>query len=258
MNAIGAQTPGTVVKGRYGVIAAMKIEAERLVTAMEDVRTETVGGIEFVTGRVRRSNPQAGGQQAEAELVVAVCGIGKVFAAMCAQTMIVRFAPGRIINTGIAGTLSPDVGIGDVVIATDVVEHDVDTTALGDPPGFISGLDTVRMHCGERLARSELRCAAYEVVGTERVRFGVIATGDQFIADPERKRLINGRFGAVACEMEGGAVGQVCTANEVPFAVVRTISDGADGKAPADYPAFAAEAARTSAEIVLRAATMIW
>ncbi len=245
-------------KGRYGIIAAMKIEAEHIVEAMEDVRVETVGGIEFHIGRVREEDPRADGETVEAELIVAVCGIGKVFAAMCAQTMIVTYAPSRIINTGIAGTLSPEIGIGDVVLATDVVEHDMDTSALGDPIGMISGLNVVRMHCADRLVKSELGNAAIEILGGEKVFFGVIATGDQFIADAEKKRQIVERFGAVACEMEGGAVGQVCTANKVPFAVVRTISDSADGGAVEDYPAFAKQSAERSARIVLRAVTMIW
>lgn len=246
-------------KGTYGIIAAMKIEAEHIVGAMEDVRVETVGGIEFHIGRVREEDPRADGEIGEAELIVAVCGIGKVFAAMCAQTMIVKYAPGRIINTGVAGTLSPQIGIGDVVIASDVVEHDFDTTAFGDEPGLIPGLGTVKMHCSERLSMSELRNAALDVLGESgaKVFRGVIASGDQFIADAEKKRQIVERFGAVACEMEGGAVGQVCTANQVPFAVVRTISDSADGGAVEDYPAFAKKSAELSARIVLRAVTMI-
>lgn len=246
-------------KGTYGIIAAMQVEAEQIVAAMEDVRVETVGGIEFHIGRVREEDPRADGEIGEAELIVAVCGIGKVFAAMCAQTMIVKYAPGRIINTGVAGTLSPQIGIGDVVIASDVVEHDFDTTAFGDEPGLIPGLGTVKMHCSERLSMSELRNAALDVLGESgaKVFRGVIASGDQFIADAEKKRQIVERFGAVACEMEGGAVGQVCAADGVPFAVVRTISDSADGGAVEDYPAFAKKSAELSARIVLRAVTMI-
>ena len=249
-----------VQKGTYGVIAAMQVEAEQIVAAMEDVRSETVGGIGFRIGRVRMENPRADGEIGEAELIVAVCGIGKVNAAMCAQAMIVKYAPGRIINTGVAGTLSPEIGIGDVVIASDVVEHDFDTTAFGDPPGLIPGLDTVKMHCSDRLRTSELRNAALDVLGGSgaKVFDGVIASGDQFIADPGRKAQIVGRFGAVACEMEGGAVGQVCAANGVPFAVVRTISDSADGGAVGDYPAFVKKSAGISAQIVLRAVTSVW
>ncbi len=248
-------------KGRYGIIAPMQIEAEHIIAAMEDARTEVVGGITFTIGTLRMENPQAGGEIGEAEAVVAVCGIGKVFAAMCAQTMIVKYAPDCIINTGVAGTLSPDIGIGDVVLASDVVQHDMDTSPLGDPVGMISGLNIIKMHCSDLLRMSELKNAAAYVLdgtGTKVFTDRVIATGDQFIANREKKREIAERFGASVCEMEGGAVGQVCTANKVPFAVVRTISDSADGGAVEDYPAFAKKAAEISAKIVIRAATLIW
>ena len=245
-------------KGKYGVIAAMNMEAEHIVAAMHDAHTETVGGIRFTVGRVFMENE--GGEIGSAKLIVAVCGIGKVFAAMCAQTMIVKYAPKCVINTGVAGTLSPEIGIGDVVIASDVVQHDMDTSPIGDPVGWISGLDTVKMHSSDRLSKSELKIAAEQVLaGTDaKIMSGVVATGDQFIADAAKKKWISETFGAVACEMEGGAVGQVCEANNVPFAVIRSISDGADGAAVEDYPSFARHAAEISAKIVLRAATLIW
>ncbi|MBQ3638708.1 MAG: 5'-methylthioadenosine/S-adenosylhomocysteine nucleosidase, partial [Clostridia bacterium] len=107
-----------VSKGRYGVIAAMKIEAEHIAAAMEDVRTETVGGIEFTVGKIRGEGKSAK-EAAEAEVILAVCGVGKVNAAMCAQTMIVTYHPDKIVNTGVAGALSPELGVGDVVIASD-------------------------------------------------------------------------------------------------------------------------------------------
>ncbi len=250
-----------VNKGRYGVIAAMKIEAEHIVAAMEDARTETVGGIEFTLGTIRRGQDDwTGNRGSEAEVVCAVCGVGKVNAAMCAQTMILHFAPDRIINTGVAGSLSPELGVGDVVIASDVVQHDFDTTALGDPPGLIPGLDTVKMHCSDRLRMSELHHAAEAVLeGTgAKILHGVIASGDRFVSDPETKTRIVERFGAAACEMEGGAIGQVCALNGVPFAVVRTMSDSADGGAVEDYPAFVGKAAAVSAKIVIRAVTFVW
>ena len=246
---------------RYGIIAAMKIEAEHIIAAMEDARRETVGGIEFTLGKIRTANEHAGGEIGEADVVVAVCGIGKVFAAMCAQTMIVTYKPDCVINTGVAGSLSRDIGVGDVVIAEDVVQHDMDTSPLGDPVGLISGLNVVKMHCSDKLRMSVLRNAAAHVLegtGTKVFTDRVIATGDQFIADAAKKQWIVDTFGASACEMEGGAVGQVCTANGVPFAIVRTMSDSADGGAVEDYPSFAKKAAGISAKIVIRAVTLIW
>ena len=247
-------------KGSWGIIAAMKIEAEHIAAAMEDARTETVGGIEFTVGKLRgKQEAGEGSEFAEADIILAVCGVGKVNAAMCAQTMIVTYHPDKIVNTGVAGALSTELGVGDVVLASDLVEHDLDTTALGDPPGLIPGLDAVKMRCSEQLSMSELKKAAEEALaGTgAKILSGVIATGDQFVADGEKKKQIVERFGAVACEMEGGAVAQVCSLNRVPFAVIRTMSDSADGRAVDDYPAFARKAAGISAEIVIRAATLI-
>jgi len=246
---------------RFGIIAPMQIEAEHIIAAMEDARCETVGGIEFTLGKIRMANDHADGEIGEADVVVAVCGIGKVFAAMCAQTMIVTYHPDCIINTGVAGSLSRDIGVGDVVIAEDVVEHDFDTTAFGDPAGLIPTLNVIKMHCSDKLRMSVLRNAAAHVLegtGTKVFTDRVIATGDQFIADPGKKQWIAETFGASVCEMEGGAVGQVCTANGVPFAIVRTMSDSADGGAVEDYPSFAKKAAGISAKIVIRAVTLIW
>ena len=245
---------------RVGIIAPMQIEAEHIIAAMEDARSQTVGGIEFTLGKIRMANGHAGGEIGEADAVVAVCGIGKVFAAMCAQTMIVTYHPDYIINTGVAGSLSRDIGVGDVVIAEDVVQHDFDTSAFGDPFGLIPTLNTVKMHCSDKLRLSVLRnAAAYVLEGTDTKVFTdrVIATGDQFIADAAKKRWIADTFGASVCEMEGGAVGQVCTAAGVPFAIVRTMSDSADGGAVEDYPSFAKKAAAISAKIVIRAVTLI-
>ena len=247
-----------VSKGRYGVIAAMKIEAEHIAAAMEDARTETVGGIEFTVGKIRGEGKSAK-EAAEAEVILAVCGIGKVNAAMCAQTMIVTYHPDKIVNTGVAGALSPELGVGDVVIASDLVEHDFDTTGFGDPPGLIPGLGTVKMHCSDSLRTDELETAAEEVLrGTgAKILHGIIATGDQFIADGERKKKIIETFGAVSCEMEGGAVAQVCSLGKVPFAVIRTMSDSADGGALDDYPAIDTPSTEISAKIVIRAVTLV-
>ncbi|MCD7760574.1 MAG: 5'-methylthioadenosine/adenosylhomocysteine nucleosidase [Clostridiales bacterium] len=218
-----------------GVIGAMQVEIQGLRAMLEDAETVTVSGIEFVTGRLE-GHP----------VVMAVCGIGKVFAAICAQTMILRFPVRAIINTGCAGTLCRELGIGDVAVATDVVQHDMDTSGLGDPLGMLSGPNIIHIPAGRRL--SALVEAAVAETG-HRCVAGTIATGDQFLCQRERKQWIHDTFGGIAGEMEGGSIGQVCYVNNIPFAVIRTISDDADGNAPADFPAFAAQAAQTSIQI---------
>lgn len=213
-----------------GIIAAMQIEAEGILAKMTDVTVETISHIAFSSGKLH-GHP----------CVVAVCGIGKVFAALCAQTMILRYEPRLILNTGVAGSLSDALTIGDIAIAETLVQHDMDTSALGDPVGLISGINVVHLPCDEEASQSLAACAAsLEGVSVKR---GVIAAGDKFMSDAAEKQRIASLFGAVACEMEGAAIGQVCYVNQVPCAVMRAISDGGDEAAAIDYPTFAKMAA---------------
>lgn len=213
-----------------GIIAAMQIEAEGILARMTDVTTETISHITFSSGKLHGI-----------PCVVAVCGIGKVFAALCAQTMILRYQPRLILNTGVAGSLSEELTIGDIAIAQRLVQHDMDTSALGDPVGLISGINMVYLPCDETASARLADCAA-SLEGVV-VKQGVIASGDKFMSDGAEKRKIADRFGAVACEMEGAAIGQVCYVNQVPCAVMRAISDGGDEAAAMDYPTFAKMAA---------------
>jgi adenosylhomocysteine nucleosidase len=219
----------------YGIIAAMKIEAEGLIAEMTEVQSEKVSGIVFTRGKLRG-----------ATCVVAVCGIGKVFAALCAQTMILRYHPTLIINTGVAGSLTDGIGVYDIVIAEGVVQHDMDTSALGDPVGYLSGIDRVVLPCSKATAEGLLLSA--EKATPSRCHKGVIATGDRFVYRAEDKATIVSSFGALACEMEGGAVAQVCYVNGVDCAIVRAISDS---NGAVDYTVFAAEAASRSVSTLL-------
>lgn len=219
-----------------GIICAMQLEMDGLRAQMTDTVSETVSGIEFVRGTL-----------CGAPVVTAVCGVGKVFAALCAQTMILRYAPARLINTGVAGSLSPALTIGNIAIARDVVQHDMDTSPLGDPIGLLSGINIVHIPAdpalGEALEASAAACGLT-------VRRGTIATGDQFISSGEQKSRIRDSFDAIACEMEGGAIGHVCYVNGTPFAVLRAISDGGDEEASMDYPTFARMAAENSVRVL--------
>ena len=219
-----------------GIICAMPLEMEGMRAQMTDIETEHVSGIEFVRGTL-----------AGVPVVTAVCGVGKVFAALCAQTMILRYAPACIINTGVAGSLSPDLSIGQIAIARDVVQHDMDTSPLGDPVGLLSGINIVYIPADESLCNG-LTEAAEACALT--VRSGTIATGDQFIHTTEQKTRIRDTFGAIACEMEGGAIGHVCYVNGIPFAILRAISDGGDEAAQMDYPTFARMAAANSVRVL--------
>ena len=138
-----------------GIIAAMEKEAEKIIAAMTDKASETVGGICFTSGKIGASS-----------VVLAVCGIGKVFAAMCSQTMAVKYAPDCIINTGVGGTLTRQLGIGDVAVSENTVQHDMDTSALGDPVGLISGINIVKIPASAELAEKIMAIAAEHGIKT--------------------------------------------------------------------------------------------
>lgn len=217
-----------------GIIGAMDIEIERITSAMKNVSVQKIGGVTYTEGDL-------GGKR----VVAAVCGIGKVFAAICAQTMILKYNVEKIINTGVAGSLSEKLSILDCVVATALVQHDMDTTYFGDPRGMISGINMVEFFCDEPLA--EKICENIP----SKVTRGIIASGDSFIADEEKKKDIKETFSAVCCEMEGAAIAHVCYVNNVPFCVLRTISDGADGDKVMSYEAFREKAAEKSAQIII-------
>ena len=220
-----------------GIIAAMNVEMESLRSHIENPVCETIGGVAYVSGRLEGR-----------DVVTAVCGVGKVFAALCAQAMILRYQPEYIINTGVAGTLTGQLSVGDVAISSGVVQHDMDTSPLGDPPGLLSGIDKIVLPADEALAGRLAVCAQRLGINTAS---GVIASGDQFGASAERKAFIVRQFGAIACEMEGAAVGQACYLSGVPFCVLRAISDSADGSSHMDYPAFTRLAAEQSVRLLL-------
>lgn len=220
-----------------GIIGAMEVEVALLKAKMENPVTERVSGIDFVRGTLM-------GQ----DVVLAQCGVGKVFAAVCAQTMIVKFGATMLVNSGVSGTLTKDLHIGDVVVASACVQHDMDTSPLGDPVGMISGINRVQLPADPALiAEFDTVCRAQGV----KHLVGIIATGDQFIASDAKRRWIVETFGAVTGEMESGAVAQVAYINQCPYAILRVISDEADGAATVDFPTFVRAAAKTSSEIVL-------
>ena len=219
-----------------GIIAAMVPEIEAVKAAMTEKTVRTVSGIDFVSGKLYGK-----------DAVVAKCGIGKVFAAVCAQTMILTYSPDYIINIGVGGTLTDRLTIGDIAISTDVVQHDMDTSPLGDPVGLVSGINIVHFPADERLTRELL--AAAETAGVNCLG-GTIASGDQFIASAERKAFIRDSFSAISCEMEGAAVGHVCYVNGTPFAVLRAISDSADDSSHMDYGEFVLLAAERSFKVI--------
>ncbi len=225
---------------KIGILCAMPIEAAALEAAMEQKSEKTVSGIRFVKGILDKK-----------ETVLAVCGVGKVAAALAAEALLLTYAPDALLNTGVAGGLWPELVVGDAVVADAVVQHDMNTTALGDPRGLISGPNIIQIPTDEPLRQSLLSAAGKENI---RAFCGTVASGDLFVADARQKEKIAKEFGAIACEMEGAAIGQVAFTNRVPFAVLRTISDGGDGM---EYSRFLPFAAARSAALTRTFLTLI-
>ncbi len=220
-----------------GIIGAMDVEVSAIKALIKNSVTTKIAGIDFVCGEIEN-----------VMVCVAECSPGKVNSAMCAQIMIDRFKPELVINTGVAGSLSNDVAIKNVVIANDVCQYDYDTTVCGDPLGYLCGVNTVKIECDKEASDLLARCA---INSGEKIHRGTIATGDTFVSEPLLKEKITSSFGAICCEMEGGSIGHVCRANNIPFAVLRSISDGGNENSFIDYPTFKKIAANISTTILI-------
>lgn len=220
-----------------GIIGAMDTEVDNIKTQVKNKALSTVAGVDFVCGFIDDVN-----------VCVAKCSPGKVNAALCTQAMIDNFDIDMIINVGVACSLSEDVIIKNVVIASDVCEYDIDITALGEPRGFINGLNVIKVKTDDKISEQLARIA---INHGEKIHRGTIASGDTFIANNELKKTLSTEFGAICGEMEGGAIGHTCAANNVPFAVLRSISDGGNENAQLDYPTFKKIAAEISTAIIL-------
>ena len=220
-----------------GIIGAMQIETEALSAMLEDKHTDIISGREYHTGKLHGK-----------DVVICTCGIGKVYAAICAEAMILRYAPSLVINTGVAGALADTLDVTDIVVSDSVVQHDMDTSPLGDPVGLISGINKVYFDADKDAADRLAEIARRLGINTLR---GTVASGDQFISGKEAKEKIKANFpSAACCEMEGGSIGHVCYVNGTPFVVLRAISDKADGTGNMDYMQFCGIAAENSVKVM--------
>ena len=198
-----------------GIIGAMGVEIEQLKKALCGASKTEYGNAVFYEGLLF-------GQR----VVLAQAGIGKVHAAMCAQALILRYHPDLLINLGVAGALDERLDIGDIAVAQGLVQHDVDTSPIGDPVGMVSGPDLVYFPADQGAAQGLEKSA--EALGIFHLT-GVLATGDQFIASPDKKEWLHNEFHALTCDMEGAAIAQVAYEYAIPFAAYRAISDTLKG-----------------------------
>ncbi len=222
-----------------GIIGAMDEEVAKIKEQMEDVETKQIASMEFLKGTVK-GHP----------VVVVRSGIGKVNAAMCTQILADIYHVDAVINTGIAGSLNADINIGDIVLSTDALEHDMDAVAFGYPVGQIPRMDTLSFKADEQLRKTAKEIC--EKVNPDVTVFeGRVVSGDQFISDKQKKEWLIENFAGYCTEMEGAAIAHAAYLNDIPFLIIRAISDKADDSASVDYPAFEAKAIEHSVRLLL-------
>lgn len=226
-----------------GIIGAMDEEVAKIKEEMTNVTVTTVAGMDFYQGKL-------GGRDA----VVVRSGIGKVNAGMCTQILADRFAISAVINTGIAGSLRNEINIGDIVLSTDTVQHDMDASGFGYKVGQIPRVDTYSFPADETLRNLALECN--KAVNPEIQAFtGRVVSGDQFISDKAKKQWLIENFDGSCTEMEGAAIAQAAYLNGIPYLVIRAISDKADDSAGMDYQVFEEQAIRHSVNLLLEMAS---
>lgn len=210
-----------------GIIGAMSREVQGLKELMQHVTVTEKSGMQFYSGTLH-----------EKQVVVVQSGVGKVNAGICAALLIHLFGVKAIINTGIVGSLNNAIEIGDVVLSTDAIQHDVDATGFGTYPyGQIPGLDPLAFQADhEMISIAEEACR--KVNHRIQVFRGRIVSGDQFISSREKKQWLIDNFGAYCTEMEGAAIAQAAYLSNIPFLIIRVISDRADDSSIVDYPEF--------------------
>ena len=221
---------------KLGIIGAMSIEVQALKNSMENLVTTAQTGMEFYEGTLDGLS-----------CVVVECGVGKVNAALCAQILCDRYRVTHIVNTGVAGSLSNDLDIGDLVISRDVMYHDFNCMPVGYPIGQVPGISVLRFPADSFL--QQLAQEAVDEVYPNHSLSGTVASGDQFVCDAQVKQRIIENTGALCTEMEGAAIAHAAWRNEVPFVVIRAISDKADDSAQMDYPSFEIMAAERCASV---------
>lgn len=211
---------------RIAVIGAMDDEVNEIYSLMEEKHIEKTGFWKVHVGKLSGR-----------ECVVVRSGIGKVNMAACTQMLIDRYGVDFLINTGIAGSLDKDFNIGDIVVASDCLQHDMDVVAFGYAPGVIPQMDVSVFKADETAGELAIKICR-EVNPDIACGYGRVLSGDVFVADKERKNYLISQFKGQCTEMEGAAMAQVAHLNKVPFLVLRVISDTADGKAPDDNRQF--------------------
>ena len=233
-----------MTKTKLGIIGAMEVEVALLLEKLENRQESTAAGSTFYEGTLEGL-----------DAVIVQCGVGKVNAAMCAQTLCGRFGVTHLVNTGIAGSLCAQLDIGDLVVSRDAMHHDFDCCKLGYTRGQVPGLEDLAFPADEALVQHAF--AAAEQVNPGHTRIGRVASGDQFISSGEQKEQIIACTQALCTEMEGAGIAQTAYRNGVPYVILRAISDKADDSSEMDYPTFEKIAAHRCALVTMTLAQMM-
>lgn len=221
----------------FGIIGAMDEEIELFHHSMTDVKEHSRAGITYYKGKMRRKS-----------IVLCKSGVGKVNATVCTQILVDDFNVDYVIFTGVAGGLDPQLNIGDLVISTECQQHDVDASALGFKVGEIPFAETSIFEADTYL--TSLAVESGEALEDVQVLTGKILSGDQFIANKDQVQKLYSQFKALCVEMEGAAVAQVCHLNQIPFVIIRSLSDKADHSAQVNFQEFTKLASKRSYQIV--------
>ncbi len=238
LNRENTNTGESSSRTKIGIIAAMPCEIELISNSLENKSVEIIAGTEYYSGEIGNY-----------DVILMQCGMGKVSAGAGAQAMITAYHPDYIINTGCAGALSQALNVGDIVIADHTIEWDLDTIDIGNPRGYVTALDKIEMTADEDL--SDKIIAVFD--DNENITRGLIVSGDQFVSKDEQRELILSAFPDALCtEMEGAAIGHVCEQNQVPFCIIRCMSDNANGNSGVNFAEFSKEAGQKSASYLIK------
>lgn len=221
-----------------GIICAMREELEEILIFMKNKEEHSYQNFKFIKGNIFNC-----------ECVLGLCGVGKVHAAMCTQILIMKYNPDFILNVGVAGGISPEVKIGDIVIASGVIQHDFDVSAFPNrKKGEICGINLVEIQTTKWITDKILTCS--NNIDIAELHTGTILSGDQFIHSPQKLTELRNEFGGIACEMEAGSIGQVCYVNKKDFAILRSISDNANNSSNIDFDKFIKTSSKNAASIL--------
>ena len=217
----------------------MQVEADGILAISENIETKEYAGMKFCSGTLYGK-----------DIVIVVCGVGKVNAAMCTLALIDKYNPDVVINSGVAGAVDAVVSIGDIVVGTRAVEHDMNTTALGDKQGEVSFPSGTVMYFECDKKASDLLYDVCKQIPDTKVVQGTIASGDIFVSDRKSRLILSERFSALACEMEGAAIGHVCYCCKTPYGILRAISDDLDENKGMDFVKFCELASKKTVDAI--------